>query len=174
MNDKALTKAMIQLKNGDNSALEIIYNEMSKGVYTFVLPYVRTKEGAEDIMQATFIKVYQKKDLYNEGFSVRNWILTIAKNLALNEVERNKREISYDFQENPNSISYSETYKETPLLDLAKKVLTEEEFNIVNLHIVADMKHKEIASALNMPLGTVTWMYKKAIDKLKEISKGGI
>jgi RNA polymerase sigma-70 factor (ECF subfamily) len=174
MNDKSLTKAMLKLQDGDSSALEIIYNEMAKGVYSFVLPYVKSKEVAEDIMQATSIKVYQKKDLYSEGFSVRNWILTIAKNLALNEIEKSKREISYDFQENPNAISYSETYKETPLLDLAKKILSEDEFNIVNLHIVADMKHKEIASALNMPIGTVTWMYKKAIDKLKEVAKGGI
>jgi DNA-directed RNA polymerase specialized sigma24 family protein len=35
------------------------------------------------------------------------------------------------------------------------------------------MKHREIASALDMPIGTVTWLYKKAIDKLKNAMKGG-
>lgn len=173
MSDKSLQKAMKRLKSGDTSALEDIYNETSKGIYTFVLPYVKTKEIAEDIVQNTFVTIYQKINLYNENYSARNWILTIAKNLALNEIEKAKREVSYDFNENPNSISYSEVYKETPLLDLAKKILSEEEFNIINLHIVGDMKHREIASALDMPIGTVTWLYKKAIDKLKNEMKGG-
>ena len=74
MSDKSLQKAMKRLKSGDISALEDIYNETSKGIYTFVLPYVKTKEIAEDIVQNTFVTIYQKINLYNENYSARNWI----------------------------------------------------------------------------------------------------
>ena len=46
--------------------------------------------------------------------------------------------------------------------------LSAEEKEIVLLHAVWDYKHREIAKMLSLPLGTVTWKYKKALKKLKK------
>jgi RNA polymerase sigma-70 factor (ECF subfamily) len=172
MNQKKLDKLMVNLKAGSTSALQDIYSECYKGVYSFIYPILRNSADCEDVTQNTFIQVYQTKDKYNEEYSARNWILTIAKNLALNELNKKKREVQTDFNENPNMYSYTEEYNETPLLDLAKKILKDTEYQILYMHIVGDMKHKEIAEILSMPLGTVTWSYKNAIEKLKKETKG--
>ena len=49
-----------------------------------------------------------------------------------------------------------------------KKVLNEDELQIVLLHVVAGYKHREIAAMLDKPLGTVTWTYNNAIKKSRE------
>ena len=47
---------------------------------------------------------------------------------------------------------------------------------IVLLHVIAGLKHKEIASFLQMPLGTVLWHYRQSIKKLNAIleKEGGM
>ena len=53
--------------------------------------------------------------------------------------------------------------------------LEEREREIVNLKLFADFTFSEIAHALNMPLGTVSWKYRSAIkkmsDRIKEVQK---
>ena len=48
-------------------------------------------------------------------------------------------------------------------------LLTDEEKEIVLLRIVDDMKHKDIAKIVDKPLGTVTWLYQQALDKMKKV-----
>jgi RNA polymerase sigma-70 factor (ECF subfamily) len=48
------------------------------------------------------------------------------------------------------------------------KSLDSEERQIVLLHVVSDMKFKTIAEVVNKPLGTVLWIYQKALKKIKQ------
>ena len=57
-------------------------------------------------------------------------------------------------------------------LSAAFKVLNGEELQIVTLYN-SGYKHREIAEALGLPLGTVTWKYKAALAKLKNFLEGG-
>ena len=55
------------------------------------------------------------------------------------------------------------------LLQAALSKVSKEESNIVMLHAVGGMKHREIAELLNMPLATILSKYNRAIKKLKRI-----
>lgn len=171
---KKLEKAMFDLKNSDDSALAIIYQIMSKGVFTFVLPILNDYQLAEDITQQTFITIYEKKNQYELNTNARNWILTIAKNLALNELKKHKNETTIKSEETSNNFQSYEMKLEfdTPTIDLAKQILDISEFQILMMYLVVEYKHKEIANILNLPLGTVTWKYKNALDKLRKALKG--
>lgn len=171
---KKLEKAMFDLKNSDDSALAIIYQIMSKGVFTFVLPILNDYHLAEDITQQTFITIYEKKNQYELNTNARNWILTIAKNLALNELKKHKNETTIKSEETSNNFQSYEMKLEfdTPTIDLAKQILDTSEFQILMMYLVGEYKHKEIANILNLPLGTVTWKYKNALDKLRKALKG--
>ena len=165
-----LERAIIALHGGDVNQLSVIYNLTSKGVFTFVLPIVKVYEIAEDVMQATYIKVYENIVSYHPGTNPRNWILTIAKNLALAEINKRKREVSYDFNEENVSregIYDLDPYLDTPTIELANKVLNEGELQIVLLYAIGDYKHREIAEMLNLPLGTVTSKYNTALKKIR-------
>ncbi len=172
---KSLEEAMLQLKKGDVDALEYIYNETHKGVFTFILPILRDYTKAEDIMEQTYVHLYETADKYEQDGSALNWILTIAKNLALGELNKTNRELAIDFSDplNVNLVyEHDKEIDEGPTIALANRILTPEEFQIVTMHAIGGYKHREIADILDLPLGTVTWKYNEAIKKLrKELEK---
>ena len=172
-----LDLALIKIAKGDMEALEDVYNQTRKGVFNLVLPMVRDYYLAEDVTEQTYVLIYERAKQYQKGTSPINWILTIAKNLALKEIEKNNREIVTDFQEGENSnlvFENAPSEYDTPITNLANQVLSPEEYQILMLHAVSEYKHREIADILNIPLGTVTWKYNEAVKKLKQaIKKGG-
>jgi len=168
---KRLKKAMLSLKKGNIDALEEIYELTRRGVFSFILPILREYEKAEDIMQTTYIQIYEQINKYDESKNALNWILTMAKNLALNEISRGNRELPADFMDatiGDRVFTIDTKDFDTPTIDLANKILSPSELQIVMLYAVAEYKHREIAEMLNIPIGTVTWKYSAAINKLKK------
>ena len=53
------------------------------------------------------------------------------------------------------------------IFDVAAKILTDEEYQIVMLCQVSGYKRREVADMLDMPIGTVTWKNNEALKKLK-------
>jgi RNA polymerase sigma-70 factor (ECF subfamily) len=89
--------------------------------------------------------------------------------MALTEIKKRKREVSYDFdQDNHPDGVYFLGNIDSPTIALANKVLAEDEFNIVIMYAVGEYKHREIAEFLHMPLGTVTWKYNNALKKMRK------
>jgi RNA polymerase sigma-70 factor (ECF subfamily) len=169
MKEEKLEKAVIRLREGDSNALAEIYEITSRGVFTFVLPILHDYQLAEDVMQQTFVTAYENIQSYQPGTNARNWLLTIAKNMALTEIKKRKREVSYDFdQDNHPDGVYFLGNIDSPTIALANKVLAEDEFNIVIMYAVGEYKHREIAEFLHMPLGTVTWKYNNALKKMRK------
>jgi RNA polymerase sigma-70 factor (ECF subfamily) len=101
------------------------------------------------------------------------WLTTIAKNLAINEYNRRKRELSMDTEEHDYMFTQSsDAYSEAILRELMVH-LTEDERMIILYHIVENYKFKDIARMLDKPLGTVTWSYQNALKKLRDKVKEG-
>ena len=165
-----LEEAMIALKKGDPNSLETIYNLTYRGVFSFVFPIMKDYMASEDVLQMTYISVYEKISMYQDGTNPLNWILTMAKNIALNEYNKNKRSIDYDYdaeQATPSNLYSFDESLDTPTIELASEILSDEDFKILLMYVVGGYKHREIAEMLDIPLGTVTWKYKAALDKLR-------
>ena len=166
-----LTESLLSLKEGNIDSLEVIYEITRKGVFSFVLPIMGSVEKAEDITQTTYVHIYEHIELFDKKKNPLNWILTVAKNLALTEIKKDAREISTDFQDPLNKdrvFIYDSREYDTPTIDIANKVLNKEELQIVLLYAIGEYKHREIAQILKLPLGTVTWKYNVAIRKLRK------
>ena len=165
-----LTKAIKRLKKGDMKAFDIIYDETRKKVFFTILDILKDRDISDDIMQDTYITVVNKIDQYNSEYDAKNWIITIAKNLAINEYNKRKKVVYVDYTENEQLAGGVEDDIEvdTPLFDLAKSLLKEDEFKILCLIIVKDYKRREVSELLNIPIGTVTWKFNEAIKKVKE------
>lgn len=177
MDRKELDQLMFNLQQGDESAFEKIYNETKNGLFSFILSICKNYHTAEDLMQNTYIRLRASIKTYETGSNALAWIYTIAKNLTLNEISKQKREISTDFDD-PQSVfggSYNiEDKLQGPTIAIMRKVLSEQEFQIVTLYVVAGFKHREIADMLNKPIGTVLWAYRNALNKIKkELEKEG-
>lgn len=174
---KTLSNALISLKKGNTDSLEVIYELTRRGVFSFVLPIMGSKEGAEDVTQSTYVHLYEKIDQYDKKKNPLNWILTMAKNIALTEVAKQGREITTDFMEGPNVdrvFTYDPNDFDSPTIELANKILSPSELQILLMYAVAEYKHREIAEILNLPIGTVTWKYNAALKKIRvELEKNG-
>ena len=140
-------KIIVELKNNNMDVFDEFYELTKRQVYVSILSIVKNKTISDDIIVA--------------------FIVTIARNLAINEYDKQKKEVFYDFS------TYEDTYivekeKDTPLLDIVYDTLSGDELQVFIMHVIDELKHREIAKILKKPLGTITWLYNKAIKKVKE------
>lgn len=158
-----------QLQNGDMSVFDDIYYNTKDIVFYSILGILKDYSLSEDIMQDTYLKALSKIHSYKPTHSFKSWIVTIGKNLAINEFNRRKRETSIDIQTDEMFLGQTESRSENQILiEQIFKVLNDTEREIVLLHVIGDLKHREIAKMLNKPLGTITWSYKNSLEKLKK------
>lgn len=175
MSDKALEKAVEKLKSGDSRAFDHIYDKTYKVVFFVAFRILGNKHAAEDIVQDTYLKAMSNISAYNSDNFVA-WITTIAKNNALNEYNRVKRQTATDFSAEEN---YREGTFAMPdedsfgLISAAKKLLDETDYKIVIMCAVAGYKRREAAKALDMPISTVSYRLKQSLELLARHVKGG-
>lgn len=85
--------------NGDKGALELLIALHGRGLYQFILGYVRDKGVAEDVLQEVFIRLYTLRSFEKRrDGSLKSYLYEIAKNESLNALKKRKRmrEISLD------------------------------------------------------------------------------
>lgn len=163
-----LDKLMKKFIDGDKSAFEEIYTSTKKSVYYVALSVLRERSLAEDVMQSTYLSVLKNACSYRPGTNAAAWIMTIARNEALNlKKSRSRETVSFDAEENESVYGVCTTDDYGLLIDLARKLLTDDEFTILMFVTACGYKRREIASILNMPIPTVTWKYNSAIKKMR-------
>jgi RNA polymerase sigma-70 factor (ECF subfamily) len=152
----------------DNEAFRIVYENTKKGVFSMIISIVNNRAATEDLMQDTYMKMIQKIKQYKKGKNFYAWLLQIAKNTALDYYRKEKRVSLVDPQENEKvfdgEIKENTNYEVHDLI----KDLDEEEKQIVLLRVVSNAKFKDIALSIDKPIGTVLWIYQKAIKKLQK------
>lgn len=163
----ALDKFIKKFINGDASAFDEIYNRTRKSVYYVALSILRDKALAEDVMQTAYMRVLKNIRSYKLGTNASAWIIKIAKNEAINVKKVRMREQSVDEYENAALFGVSEPDTCGELIDLAKRLLPDEEFSVLMLVTACGYKRKEIGEMLGMPIPTVTWKYQNALSKLR-------
>ena len=165
--------ALTRLQQGNRDGLTALYESTNRAVFAFVLPLISDYQLAEDIMQETYVHAYQSISSYQPGTNGFSWVFTIARNIALSMLEKRNREQHTDFDSQTESAGavIEKPNFDSPTIDLAKGILPEDEQQILFLHTIGEYKHREIATLLNLPLGTVTWKYQEAIKKMKQALK---
>lgn len=164
----ALDQYMKKLMNEDASAFDEVYNQTRKSVYYVALSILRDKALAEDIMQTTYIRVLKNIQSYTLGTNASAWIIKIAKNEAINMKKVRMREQSVDEYENLSLFGVNEPDTYGELIDLAKRLLDDDEFSILMLVTACGYKRKEIGKMFDMPTPTVTWKYQNALLKIRK------
>ncbi len=130
------------------------------------------KEDAEDVTSEFFIKLWKLADTYQSGKGHRAWLATIARNMAIDLMRKNKREVlTEDFagtiSENASADDVEGDVISNMSLKTALDILKQGEREVVNMKIMGELTFQEIADILKQPLGTVTWRYQNAIRKLR-------
>lgn len=174
--DKRLEAAISRLANGDNDACAEIYEEARTSVYAFALSILKSHQDAEDAMQDTFVAVFTHAQSYTPQGKPLAWILTVTRNFCLKALKQGKRTLSqeedWERYAEEGSDEAEQTENRLMLIELLK-VLSEEERQIMTLHAVSGLKHRQIAELLDIPLSTVLSKYNRAIKKVRNNMEGG-
>ncbi len=164
----ALDYQMTRLANGEKSAFAEIYKKTQRTVYYIALSVLRERSLAEDAMQSTYLNVLKNAYRYRAGTNAAAWIAKIARNEAINIRKKHGREVSVDERENPAMFGTGQPDDYGLLIDLARRILDEDEFTILMLITASGYRRREIAEILEMPIATVTWKFNCATKKLRE------
>lgn len=162
-----LKELLIQLQNDKMEYFDEFYNLTKNKVFYMAYSILQDYHLSEDILQDTYIKFLKHKKKVKVDGNILSYLLEISKNLSLNYVNKHKKVVNIDNIVFKYEEQYQEEFEELKLVKDMKKILNENEFQIVILKIINELTNNEIAQLLNKPLGTVLWTYNNAIKKLR-------
>ena len=172
MDNFTLASLIRRVANGDLESLEKIFYEMKDNIFSFVLMYANDRQLAEDILQETMLQLVNSCKNFKRSENPKAWILTIARNNTVSYLRKTNREtnltenITETLQDNSQENDMADNLNAQSILSS----LTIEQREVVVLHVISGLKHKEIAKLLNVPLGTICWRYNESIKKLKQFT----
>ncbi len=144
-------------------------------LFNFIARIIIERETAEDILQETFLRVYNQRKSYSPDFALSTWVFTIALNLVRSELRRRKlrRYMSLDFLKEETNLEIpdrtnGEPMKLKPILEKAIKSLPEEYRMAFVLCDVERLPYNEIAEIMRVPVGTVKSRINRARAMLRE------
>ena len=99
-----------ELINGNKKAFLNIFNIYRKEVYAYSLSILKSKTYAEEIVQEVFLKIWLKREDFNESLALKPYLIVTTKNMSLNFLKRAtydkkmREEIFYQSQKSFNPI----------------------------------------------------------------------
>ena len=156
---------------GNKDALAELYAQTKGSVYAYALSTLRSRADAEDVMQDVYVMIWQNAGSYKSVGRAMGWIIALTKNACLMKI-RSRRFIS-DEPIDPAAISDTAlaavSPEEAAAVRLCLTSLGGTDREIVILHAVSGLKHREIAKLLGLPLSTVLSKYQRSVKKLKKM-----
>lgn len=163
---------VLKIQAGDRAAFEQLYWRYKDRVIAVVYGVVHNRQDAFEISQEVFLRIYKNIHKYQPGTRFFTWAYRIAYNLAVDKYRRKKtaREVEFDndFQKNfsqpdgvlPPSIGFNpekacECAELRQQLSAAMGALSEKQRTIITLREVDGLSYEEIASVLDIQIGTV-------------------
>ncbi|MBD1434627.1 MULTISPECIES: RNA polymerase sigma factor [Sphingobacterium] len=156
---------------GNRKAQFQLYQTLSGRMFSVCLRYAQHESEAEEILQAGFIKVFTKGQLFDNKGSLEGWIRKIMVNTAI-ELHRDRRRhffepLTHDY---PMADSRAESDENLRYKDLLA-IVTELPIGyrtVFNLYVVEGYSHKEIAQMLSISEGSSKSQLSRARQWLKE------
>ena len=161
------------LKDGD--ALAILYQQTSAKLFALVLRIVARKEVAEEILQDSFVNIWNRCDQFREDRGTAlTWMIGIVRNRSIDWIRRNPkgREVGDEALEdvpdpaqNPD-MSAVEASEAQALLDCMDELEGAQRNAIVQVYYQG-LTHQEYASGSGQPLGTIKSWIRRGLQRLK-------
>jgi RNA polymerase sigma-70 factor (ECF subfamily) len=172
----------------DDIAFETLVHRYEKELYGYLRRYLGDAQQAEDVFQATFLRVHQKSDQFADGSRFRPWLYAIATNQAIDARRRNHRHRMVSLDRRTDTLTESGSLAETiaakgrssvEMMQDAETVawvleavasLPEPLRSTLDLVYRQGLKHREAASRLGIPVGTVKSRINTALHRLHSLA----
>ncbi len=170
--ERADEDLMLALKTGDDSAFAELMRRHRGPIVNYVNRMIGDRDRAEDLAQEVFLRVYRHAGTYRVTARFTTWLYTIASNLGKNELRNRARRRNVSVEDTPRELKQDDYHlgtredflqpdRITDLNDRQRKVriaidsLPEHFRMMLVLRDLEGFAYEEIASMLDLPLGTV-------------------
>lgn len=158
-----LAKLVIDIQNGKEKSFDEFYNQTKNIVYHYVRLLIKEQEIIKDIMQETYLSFFENVEKLSVSGNPLAYLITTAKNKAVNKkTKENKSKADDKISEVADKTTNDFYYWE-----IAKEILNEEDFELLQLKLVYGYTQKEIAKIKSIPKSTICFRYNKALALLK-------
>ncbi|MBM7051717.1 sigma-70 family RNA polymerase sigma factor [Rothia sp. ZJ1223] len=149
---------------GSEECFERMYDQLAPYIYSLVWRVTRNQSHAEEVTQEVFLEVWQKAPLFDPAKgSARSWVMVIAHRRAVDRVR--SVQASYNRDMSQGTAEFQEVYEhvhetvnshlEAEHVAQALASLPVEYTEVITLAYFGGLTQRDIAGALNVPLGTV-------------------
>lgn len=168
----AIDACLARLTQRESQAMADLYNLTRSAVYGFALSLLKNTEDAQDVTQEVYVQLYRSAGSYRSRGKPMAWLLTITRHLALDRLRTRGRVLSLeDAYETALPAGQAPSPDQRLVLESLLALLGQEERQVVVLHALTGLKHREIAQILDLPLATVLSKYSRGMKKLQQAWK---
>src|SRR4051812_16737802 len=178
-------------ESGRTADFDELVRRYERELYRYLVRYLGDAALAEDVFQNTFLQVHLKRELYEQGRPVRPWLYSIATHQAVDALRKAGRHptISLDQRSDagesepgalvdllvsdvPGPLSELQGAERRDWVRASVARLPEVLRQTLILAYFQDLKYREIAEVLDIPVGTVKSRLHAALAKLQEMARG--
>ena len=168
--DNREDELILAVAKGDAAALRDLYRAFERPLFALGVRWYGDRELAEELVQEVTLRIWRKADGYDPGRgSASAWIFGVARNVATDLARSRSRRPTPMEDVAPEA---SEPWNEEGAwlaweVGKAIRLLPVEQQKVIELAYVCQFTHSEIASTLEIPLGTVKTRIQLALAKLE-------
>ena len=165
-------------QQGDVDAFDVLFDRYYVSVYNFARTMLNNGAEADEVLQEAFLSVAQSGHSYAGRGSFRTWLMRIVRNRCLNRLAavRARREVSggsnFDAAtlpaQAPGPVEQLEELDEQNRIRAAIAELPERQREAITLYAFEQMKYRQIAEVMEMPVGTVKTLIHRARASLAQ------
>jgi RNA polymerase sigma-70 factor (ECF subfamily) len=172
------TQLLQQVAQQDQQALMVLYQQYGNLVYSLCLRVLRQPLLAEEVTQDVFLKLWRQPQRWNPALgNFSSWLLTIARNAAIDRLRREGRQAPPAWEESGESdnsgmltsefAAEQENWANGQALARILLKLPPEQRQLIELAFYEGYTHSELAELLQLPLGTVKTRLRMGMQKLR-------
>jgi RNA polymerase sigma-70 factor (ECF subfamily) len=186
LNEQSDEELMVSCRAGRKEALEELFRRYQRPLYQFVYRHLHDREMASDVVQETFLRVYNHRKRYKPTARFSYWLYRIARNLCVDERRRywnrNVTDASSMTGEDTTTTDYMEMQSTSgpdgadllqekemeQIIRNAIEDLSEEQRQVMIMHKYQGMAYKDIAKVLGITTESVKQRAYRAHVRLRE------
>jgi RNA polymerase sigma-70 factor (ECF subfamily) len=171
-----------RIQAGDRRAFETLLDTYEARVYRLALRFTNSVPDAEDVTQEIFLGIYKNIGSFRGKSALSTWIYRVAMNHCLEYRRKRKLDsvpynddltlISQDWREDP--VQSADQQELAARVEAAINRLSPHHREVVVLHELQGLTYQEVATALNVPVGTVKSRLSNAFRRLRDLLGGYI
>jgi len=154
----------------DPQEFKAFFYDLFPVMVLFAKKYIPDEDDATDIVQESFLTLWEKKEEIKNEEGVRYYLYTLVRNKCLNFIKHQKAKDNYVFHEKEEVDFFEATYMEQEVFLMLREfidALPSQTKNIMNLSLQG-LSNKDIADRLNKSENTIKTLKKRAYKKLNE------